>query len=63
MTFLEMISLISERKEKVIVEKASTIQTDAHLYMRSLLGEWEEKDLPPVIEKFPPIIIPPKEKK
>ncbi len=46
MTFFELLTKISERKEKVISDKSHTIQTDKHLYVRASDGGWEEKELP-----------------
>jgi hypothetical protein len=44
MTFIELISLIGERGEKVISDKLHVIQTDKHVYSRSQQGEWKEQE-------------------
>jgi len=67
MTFVEMLSLIGERNEKVYIDKLNMMRTDQRLYLRS--GEvWEEKSLPPPEEdKFAipskPLEIPVQKKK
>jgi hypothetical protein len=67
MTFIEMMLLIDERKEKIVIDRIDSVHTDAHLYARSTQGIWEEKDLPPPIDKTIDkpleIIMPPKEDK
>ena len=57
MTFLEMLLLIEQNKEKVISDKSSSIQTDKFIYVRSAGGEWEQQALltTHVEERFPPL--------
>lgn len=67
MTYIEVVILISERGEKVVSDRLSSIQTDKHLYTRGPTGDWEAREsIPPVIEeKFAqiPVEIPVAKKK
>ena len=58
MTFVELVQLIADRKEKVLIERAHIIQTDKFAYYRIADGSWEQKELPtPIVEvsKFQPL--------
>ena len=58
MNFLEMITSISERGEISVSEKINSIRTDKFLYLRSDDGNWEQIELPVIVEdeKFLPIV-------
>lgn len=45
MSYLELILLIGERKEKTLKDKAFSIRTNKHLYMRNDQGDWLEQDI------------------
>ena len=58
MNFLEMITSISERGEISVSEKINSIRTDKFPYLRSDDGNWEQIELPVIVEdeKFLPIV-------
>ncbi len=43
MTYVELILLIEERKEKLVSNGISQVQTDGHTYLRAPDGQWHEK--------------------
>jgi hypothetical protein len=63
MNYLELIMLISERGEKSVSEKLSSIRTDKFLYHRSSDGNWEQLDLPAIVEEEKYLPISPTETK
>lgn len=50
MTYLELILLLDERGEKVIHDRAKSIQTDKFQYQRGPDGTWVQQELPPAPE-------------
>jgi hypothetical protein len=56
MTYLEMITAISDRKEVVIYDRATSIQTDKYHYSRHQNGEWEQIEKAVPEEQFLPLV-------
>lgn len=61
MNFIEMITGISDRKEKVLLDKPLLIKTDKFSYVKDADGNWNQRELPEVFveEKFPEIVSQP----
>jgi hypothetical protein len=67
MTFLEILSIIEQRKETTVLDKINLLRTNGHIYIRDKNNLWTEKSLPPpdedtFIPQQKPLIFPVKSK-